>query len=206
MDPCRSETSEILAGDRPRPAGAWRIERARGRIEADRVLEWLKALIAQTCAAPPALVGQILGGAIAARFAVRDGRRLERLVLVDALGLAPFRPAPEFGHALTDFLAAPGGETHDGLWRYCAFDLDRLRDRMGDGWNRIRNYNLDRALAATLHATQQSLMEQFGVPAIPEAELSRIVLPTTLIWVGMIWPRRCRSHRLPVNDFAGRCT
>ena len=153
-----------------------------GRIETDRVLEWLKALIAQTCAAPPALVGQILGGAIAARFAISDGRRLDRLVLVDALGLAPFRPAPEFGHALTDFLAAPGGETHDGLWRYCAFDLDRLRDRMGDDWNRIRNYNLDRALAATLHATQQSLMEQFGVPAIPEAELSRIVLPTTLIW------------------------
>ena len=58
-----------------------------GRIETDRVLEWLKALIAQTCAAPPALVGQILGGAIAARFAISDGRRLDRLVLVDALGL-----------------------------------------------------------------------------------------------------------------------
>ncbi|MCT7378046.1 alpha/beta fold hydrolase [Chelativorans salis] len=153
-----------------------------GPIEADRVLEWLGALIEHTCPNPPALIGQVLGGAIAARFASRHGERLSRLVLVDALGLAPFQPAPEFGRALADFIADPTEDTHDRLWRQCAFDLDRLRDRMGDSWERIKAYNLDRARTAALHATQQSLMEQFGMPGIPEAELDRIAVPTTLIW------------------------
>jgi pimeloyl-ACP methyl ester carboxylesterase len=153
-----------------------------GPIGADRVLDWLGALIKHTCATPPTLVGQILGGAIAARFASRDVDRLSRLVLVDAFGLAPFRPAPEFGRALTDFLTGPDEETHDGLWRYCAFDLDRLRERMGESWDLIKAYNLDRARSAPLHATQHSLMEQFGMPAIPPAELECIPVPTALIW------------------------
>jgi hypothetical protein len=34
-----------------------------GPIEADRILEWLGALIEHTCPTPPALIGQILGGA-----------------------------------------------------------------------------------------------------------------------------------------------
>jgi pimeloyl-ACP methyl ester carboxylesterase len=153
-----------------------------GAIEADRILDWLGVLIKHTCATPPVLVGLILGGAIAARFAGRDVDRLSRLVLVDAFGLAPFKPAPEFGRALTDFHSGPDGETHDGLWRYCAFDLDRLRKQMGESWDLIKAYNLDRARTSALHATQQSLMEQFGMPAIPPAELERIAVPTTLIW------------------------
>jgi pimeloyl-ACP methyl ester carboxylesterase len=153
-----------------------------GPIEADRILDWLGALIKHTCSTPPTLVGQILGGAIAARFASRDVDRLTRLVLVDAFGLAPFRPAPEFGRALIDFFTGPDEETHDGLWRYCAFDLDRLRERMGDSWDLIKTYNLDRARTTALHTTQQSLMEQFGMPAIPPAELERIAVPTALIW------------------------
>jgi pimeloyl-ACP methyl ester carboxylesterase len=153
-----------------------------GPLKADRVLDWLSALIEQSCSKPPAIVGQILGGAIAARFAGREVDRLSRLVLVDAFGLAPFRPAPEFGQALTDFQSGPDGETHDGLWRYCAFDLDRLREQMGESWDLIKAYNLDRARTTALHTTQQSLMEQFGMPAIPPGELERIAVPTTLIW------------------------
>jgi pimeloyl-ACP methyl ester carboxylesterase len=153
-----------------------------GLIEADRVLDWLGALIEQTCSTRPAIVGQILGGAIAARFASGHGGRLSRLVLVDTFGLAPFWPAPEFEQALTNFLTSPDEETHDGLWRYCAFDLDRLREQMGESWRLIKAYNLDRARTAALHTTQQCLMEQFGVPAIPSAELERIAVPTTLIW------------------------
>jgi pimeloyl-ACP methyl ester carboxylesterase len=153
-----------------------------GAVEADQVLDWLGALVEHTCPTPPVLIGQILGGAIAARVAARDLDRLSRLVLVDTFGLAPFRPAPEFGQALTAFLSGPDEETHDGLWRYCAFDLNRLRRQMGESWDLIKAYNLDRARALSLHATQQSLMEQFGMPAISPAELERIAVPTTLIW------------------------
>lgn len=150
-------------------------------LEAERVLAWLGELVARTCTTRPSLVGQILGGAIAARFASAHSDRLERLVLVDTLGLQPFQPAPEFGQALMAFLAQPTGETHDALWRRCAFDLDALREAMGERWALLRAYNLDRAVAP-LHRWQEDLMAQFGLPAIPAAELERISVPTTLVW------------------------
>jgi pimeloyl-ACP methyl ester carboxylesterase len=149
---------------------------------ADRVLAWLGELIERTCSLRPALVGQILGGAIAARFASKRSDRLSRLVLVDALGLAPFEPMPEFGLALMDFVTQPSEDTHDRLWQRCAFDLDRMRNRMGESWQRIKAYNLDRALTPSLQATQRALMEQFGRPAIQPMELAKIAIPTALIW------------------------
>lgn len=153
-----------------------------GPPDADRVLAWLDDLIECTCPTPPALVGHILGGAIAARFASDRSERLSRLVLVDTLGLAPFQPAPEFGRALVEFVSKPTEDTHDRLWNRCAFDLDALRNRLGERWEWIKAYNLDRARPADLRAAQQALMEQFGMPALPPADLARIAVPTTLIW------------------------
>jgi pimeloyl-ACP methyl ester carboxylesterase len=153
-----------------------------GPLDVEQVLAWLGGLIEATCASPPALVGQILGGAIAARFAGSRDRSLGRLVLVDALGLGPFQPTPEFGRALSDFIAQPTEDTHDRLWRRCAFDLDRLRDRMGEAWERLRAYNLDRARTPSVQAALHRLMEQFGMTAIPPTDLARIAVPTTLIW------------------------
>jgi pimeloyl-ACP methyl ester carboxylesterase len=111
-----------------------------GRIDSGRVMEWLDALIEQTCQMPPALVGQLLGGALAARYAVEHSHRLNRLVLVDTFGLRPFQPAPEFGLALANFLTEPTERTHTDLWNHCAFNLDALRQRMGAGWERFEAY------------------------------------------------------------------
>ena len=144
------------------------------------MLDWLDALIARTCATPPALVGYALGGAIAARYAARPGASLRRLVLVDALGLAAFAPEPEFGLALGEFAARPGAGTHDALWRQCALDLDGLREGMGEQWEPFAAYNVDRARTPHVQAALGGLMEQFGLPAIPPAELDRIAVPTTL--------------------------
>lgn len=177
--PDLATTHRVVAPDLP---GHGVSEVPGGRLDSGHVLEWLGELIACTCSRPPVLVGQILGGAIAAHFAGTHGDRLSQLVLVDALGLAAFQPAPEFGRALADFIGEPTEDTHERLWRRCAFDLDRLRDQMGQNWDLIKAYNLDRARMPSLHATQQGLMEQFGMPAIPAAALARIAVPTTLIW------------------------
>ena len=82
-------------------------------LDVPRVLAWLDALIGCTCPQPPVMVGQLLGGAIALRFAIEQGERLERLVLVDTFGLAPFQPAPEFGQALMQFQAQPNERMND---------------------------------------------------------------------------------------------
>ena len=153
-----------------------------GPLDAARVLAWLAALIEQTCKSWPALVGQLLGGVIAVRFAINRGDRLSRLVLVDTFGLREFQPAPEFGLALNRFLAQPTEATHRSLWQHCAFDLDRLRRRMRERWEPFETYNLERARTQSVQTAGAALMGQLGVPAIPPADLARIAVPTTLIW------------------------
>jgi pimeloyl-ACP methyl ester carboxylesterase len=172
-------THRVVAPDLP---GQGASEIREGHLDTGRVLSWLGELIDATCTSPPALVGHTLGGAIAARFASSWNHRLSRLVLVDALGLGPFQPTSDFASALTDFIVRPTEDTHDRLWRRCAFDLDGMRDRMGERWNRLRAYNLDRARTPSAQAAQDQLMEQFGMPAIPPTALARIAVPTTLLW------------------------
>jgi SAM-dependent methyltransferase len=153
-----------------------------GPFGIDRLVTWLEELVERTCESPPILVGQIVGGAIAAHFAAARRDRLSGLVLADSLGLAPFQPAPHFAAALMAFLAEPSAENHDGLWEQCAFDLSTMRTRMGESWDRLRAYNLDRAGVSSLKPTQQRLMELFAFPEIPPETLARIEAPTILVW------------------------
>ena len=153
-----------------------------GALDADRVLSWLDELIERTCVSPPALVGLRWAARSRPGSPPQRSDRICRLVLVDALGLTDFDPAPEFGLALSDFLARPAQETHTSLWRRCARDLDGLRRAMDERWEAFEDYNLDRAQSPDVQAALGGLMAQFGMPAIPDAELSRIAVPTTLIW------------------------
>ena len=62
---------------RPRPARPRRLgASATARSTPIASLDWLDELIERTCPSPPVLVGHVLGGAIAARFAVDQGDRL----------------------------------------------------------------------------------------------------------------------------------
>ena len=177
--PQLAETNLVVAPDLP---GQGSSEVLDGALDADRVLTWLGDLIDGTCPAPPALVGYAFGGAIAARFAAERGDRLSRLVLVDALGLAPFEPAPRFGAALGAFLGQPDPGTHDGLWAQCVLDLPTVRERMGGRWQAFEEYNLDRARTPAVQAALHALMEQFVMTPLAPAALDRISVPTDLIW------------------------
>jgi pimeloyl-ACP methyl ester carboxylesterase len=172
-------THRVIAPDLP---GHGTSEVTDGQLDADHVFAWLGELIEQTCTSPPALVGHLLGGAIAARFSVDHGDRLDRLVLVGALGLGRFRPAPRFAVALVSHIARPTERTHDRLWRRCTVDLDGVRGQMGERWESFAAYSLDRARTPSAKAALRTLMGQLGVPPIPKADLARIAVPTTLIW------------------------
>jgi pimeloyl-ACP methyl ester carboxylesterase len=173
------ESHRVVAPDLP---GHGATQMPRERIDAPSMLAWLGELIESTCSSPPTIVGQIAGGAMAARFAIEHGDRVGRLVLVDMLGLAPFQPAPQFAAALNDFMTRPNADTHDGLWRQCAFDLDAMRDAMGDRWEQMKTYNLDLASGPTLLAAEHALIGEFGMAPIPAEELAKIAVPVTLIW------------------------
>jgi pimeloyl-ACP methyl ester carboxylesterase len=165
----------VIAPDLP---GQGASEVTEGELDGGRVMAWLAELLERTCPSPPTVVGHSLSGAIAARFAGELPESLSRLVLVDALGLTAFEPAPEFGSALNEFLADPTERTHDQLWEYCARDLEGLRERMDERWEPFRAYNVDRARTPSVQAAMGAFFEAFGAPA----DLARIAVPTALIW------------------------
>jgi pimeloyl-ACP methyl ester carboxylesterase len=169
----------VIAPDLP---GHGASEAGEQPLDTARMLDWLGELIDRTCASPPTVVGQTLGGAIAARFASRHPGRLKHLVLVDTFGLAPFAPPPDFALAVNAFLAQPTQDTHERLWRQCAFDLDTIRQRMGPHWDPFVASNLERARSARAEAALHALMECFALPAIAPGELQRITAPVTLVW------------------------
>jgi len=170
-------THRVIAPDLPGHGASSMVEE---RLDAARVMAWLEELIEQTCTTPPVLVGQLVGGAIAARFAADHGERLARLVLVTPLGLVPFEPSPAFGAALTGFFSDPGDETHDELWTHCVHDLDALRRQ--PRWELLKAYNLDRYRNTRVIEAMQQLIEEFAVSPMADATLARIAVPTTLIW------------------------
>ena len=172
-------THRVIAPDLP---GLGASEMSNGAPSATAVLTWLDELIAQTCALPPVLVGKGPGGALAARFAIEHGDRVERLVLVDTLGLARYRPPPGMALSFMRVLLRP---TEDGLERsfrrYCFADLDRARSEMGESYEWIAAYALDRFRTPSVKAAMRILMRQLAAP-IPARDLDRIAVPTSLIW------------------------
>ena len=88
-----------------------------GPLDHDRVRTWLSELIERTCASPPALVGHLLGGAIAARFASERRDQLSRLVLVDSFGLSWNRTSPRFALPMLAYIARPTEHTRIVSWR-----------------------------------------------------------------------------------------
>ena len=167
-----------------------------GHLDGDRMAAWLGELIERTCPSRPQLVGHVLGGAIAARFAIDQGDRLRGLVLVDTLGLGRFRPAPKFALTLVAFQARPTTRTYHRFMRQCSFDLDGLREQMGERWEPFVAYNLELARGPGAKVVGRMLRE-LGLPRIPPLELARIAVPTALIW-----GRQDRATRLRIAEAA----
>ncbi len=153
-----------------------------GEPEAERVLPWLSELIEQTCPTPPVLVGNILGGSIAARFAIRHGLQIRRLVLVDSLGIGKFRPALKFAFRLFRFMVRPNEKNYHRFMPQCMYDYDGLREAMGERWDPFLAYNLECARDDDRSAAMKVLMKELGTPKIPDKELDAIEVPTALIW------------------------
>nr|WP_218836306.1 alpha/beta fold hydrolase [Halobaculum salinum] len=190
-------THRVIAPDLP---GHGDSEVTDDRLDADGVLAWLDALIEQTCREPPALVGHLLGGAIAARFAADHGDRLGQVVLVDSLGLGRFRPSPKFAYGLIRFFVRPTERAYDGFLDQCTCDREALIERMGEDWEPFLACYLDRVRTPGVKAAVRTLMKEVGVPTIPPEELERITVPTTLIW-----GRHDRAVRLgTAEDASGR--
>lgn len=176
--PDLATTHRVVVPDLP---GHGASEVSAGSLDTSTVLTWLDELIDQTCDAPPVLVGHLMGGAIAARYAVDHSDRLAHLVLVDTMGLGWFRPAPNFALPMVSFIARPTPRSRDRLFNRCFLDIDRVGEQAGEQWEPLLAYALDRASTPSVQAALRRLMPRLGMPPIRPNELERIAVPTTLI-------------------------
>lgn len=177
--PGLAKTNRVIVPDLP-GHGASRLGDA--PLDPDRVLAWLGELIEGTCPSPPYLAGHLLGGALAARFAVANEELLGGLALVDTFGLRRLRPSPMFGLTLINFLARPTSGSRDRFFRQCFVDMNGLQHQLGPLWEPLMTCAIEGARSADQKAALRSLMPQLGWRAIPEQELARIAVPTILIW------------------------
>lgn len=162
-------------------------------LSPESVFRWLESLIEGTCDKPPVLVGHLLGGSIAARFARLSPDRIGRLVLVDTFGLKRLRPSPRFAVALARFLVRPGERSYESFMNQCLYDPGAVRAEMRESWDPLRTYSLDLARSPEVKSAMRMFMRELGVPAIPPAELAQIRVPTSLIW-----GRHDRANRVGV--------
>jgi pimeloyl-ACP methyl ester carboxylesterase len=152
-----------------------------GSLDADTYLKWIGQLIDQTCTRPPVLVGKGPGGALGLRFALDHSDRIDRLVLVDSHGLAKFRPPLGMALSFLGVLMRPTERKVDRSFRrYCFVDADRVHAEIGDRWELIQEYALDRFRTPRVRAAMRSLMKVAS--PLPPDQLGRIAIPTTLIW------------------------
>lgn len=153
-----------------------------GRLDVERVLNWLSELIDQTCDRPPTIAGHLLGGAIALRFAANHPDRVRSLVLVDTFGLSWNLPKLRFALPLAAYIVRPTEQSRDRFLEKCFVDFDGLREQFGDQWDAFGTQALEWAKSKTSKATLRSLMSGFGLRPIPAADLAQITAPTSLIW------------------------
>lgn len=172
-------THRVIAPDLP---GLGASEAPDGPVDADAALAWLDELIDQTCAIPPVLVGKGAGGALAARFTIDHSDRVDRLVLVDTYGLDRFRPPPGMALSFIGVLLRPSERGLQRSFRnYCFVDLDGVRAAMGERYEWMAAYALDRFRTPSVKAAMRSLFRRLA-STIPSQDLDRIAVPTTLIW------------------------
>ena len=175
----------------------------RGRgLDGGAALAWLEALLERTCPSPPAIVGHVLGGAMAARFAARWPQRLSRLVLVDSLGLAAFRPRPRFALTMAGF-----GPPQRALVRalHAPVLVRPRRPARPHGRPLATVPGVQRGTRPPPGRAQgRAAALDLGLRPIPHAELARLRLRRVSSGGGTTGRRRCGWPRRPLRATAGR--
>lgn len=175
----------LVAGNRvvvPDLPGHGRSGVPANRLDAAVVVEWLRDLIARTCAEPPTLVGHSLGGGIAARFAAEHGDEVRRIVLVDSTSLGLFRPAPGVIVAIMRFGARPSPVTHDRFLRQVMVDPERAGAKWGTRWSALEAYDIALAAQPSVSAAADQLGRRVAARRISRDKLETIAVPVSLIW------------------------
>jgi 2-hydroxymuconate-semialdehyde hydrolase len=151
------------------------------RLDVDTFAGWFKGLLEQTNLERPTLVAHSLLGSLAARLAARDSALLGRLVVYGAPAVGPYRMPIRLRYVAIRFAIRPTARNAERFDRFALLDRDATRRRDPEWYDAFDAYTRARATEAHVKKTMRQLIAGQTRP-IPEAELSRIGLPTTLLW------------------------
>lgn len=172
-----AERRRILAPDLP----GLGLSEPRPRLDAAQFTAWLARLLALTCNEPATVVAHSATGALAARFAAEHGGRLRRLVLVDAAGLARFRPSPGFVAALVRSSLRPSAASVERFLARVVADVDGVRRADGERWEAFLAEAAARAAASPAKRAMRELVRA-GTKPLSGDELAAVGVPTGLLW------------------------
>jgi pimeloyl-ACP methyl ester carboxylesterase len=151
------------------------------RLDDDTFGNWLTGVMEQTHAEQPTLVAHSLLGSAAARFAVGRGDLLRRLVVYGAPGVGPYRMPMRLRYVAIRFGIRPTARNAERFDRFALLDLDANRRRDPEWFAAFDAYARAQATLRHVKRTMSRLIAA-ETKQIPEANLHRIAVPTTLLW------------------------
>jgi pimeloyl-ACP methyl ester carboxylesterase len=151
-------------------------------LSVDAFAAWFDELLEATCDDRPALIAHSLAWGMSARWAARDGGSLRRLVIYAAPAIGPYRIPLGLAIRVAMFDLRPSEKNAERLDRFGFFDFDAARRRDHHGWLEAwSSYARERAPVPHVKRTMRWLIKTC-TKEIPDTELRRIEVPTTLIW------------------------
>lgn len=154
---------------------------ADGAINQARFNTWFGALLEGTCPTPPIVVAHSLLGSVAAAFAAADAHPLRALIMYGAPGIGPYRMPLGLVLAALLFDLLPSRRSQDRFLRWAFLD-PRATQRQHPAWfDAFNAYCVERGKVPHVKRTMRQLI-RLGTQRMSEAMLSRIRIPTVLLW------------------------
>jgi len=151
------------------------------RLDVETFTDWFVGLLEQTAPEKPTVVAHSLGGSLAVRFATRRADLVHRFIIGGATGIGRYRMPLGLRVAAIRVGVRPTERNNERFERWALLDLDRTRGRNPEWFDAFNAYSLAREAMPHVKRTVRSLIK-VETKQIPEAELLRIDVPTTLFW------------------------
>jgi pimeloyl-ACP methyl ester carboxylesterase len=191
--PRLSQTARIVVPDLPGLGASEPLAEMNEEVFCD----WLAAVVRMTCEERPTLLAHSLLGSLAARFAIRHGEMLRRLVLIGVPGVGPYRLPLGLLMTAIRFDLGPSEQSGVRFADWALLDPARIRDRDPEWFDAFTAYEASRETVPHVRRTRRQLITAC-TKQIRGADLRRIGVPTALVW-----GRADRMVRLRIAELAG---
>ncbi|MEE2034952.1 alpha/beta fold hydrolase [Rhodococcus chondri] len=151
------------------------------RLDTDTFAGWFATLLHRTCPDGAALVAHSLNGSLAARFAADHGEQLRRLVIIGAPGLGRFHLPPGLAVASMRCTVHPSERNLRRFLPWPFLDWQRTAAQEPQWFESFTAYMVSCQRVPHAGRAMRQLLKA-GTSRIPDAQLRRISVPTTLIW------------------------